>query len=97
MGVRRRWVIVVAITGIFLLEGRLLPADNVKLDGGGSLSGSVTTGSRWVSVRTPTGALMVFDRADIKQVSAGTRRTENGEHCQRSECQAATEKTQAHG
>jgi hypothetical protein len=71
MGVRRRRVIVVAIAGMFLFEGRVLRADNVKLDGGGSLSGSVTTGSKWVTVRTSTGALIVFDRTDVKQVTRG--------------------------
>jgi hypothetical protein len=48
-----------------------LAADNLKLDGGGSLNGSVTTGSKAVSVRTSTGALLVFDRSAVKQVVHG--------------------------
>jgi hypothetical protein len=53
------------------VSGVPLIADNVKLDGGGSLSGSVTTGSKTVAVRTKTGALIVFDRAEVKQVTRG--------------------------
>ena len=45
--------------------------DNVKLDGGGSLTGSVMTGSKVVTVRTATSGLIVFDRADVKQVTHG--------------------------
>ena len=48
-----------------------LRADNVKLDGGGSLNGSVVTGSKLVTVRTATSGLIVFDRADVKQVTHG--------------------------
>ncbi len=48
-----------------------LRADNVKLDGGGSLTGSVMTGSKVVTVRTSTSGLIVFDRADVKQVTHG--------------------------
>jgi hypothetical protein len=53
------------------VSGVPLVADNVKLDGGGSLSGSVTTGSKTVAVRTKTGALIVFDRAEVKEVIRG--------------------------
>ena len=47
MGVRGgvRWVAVLAASAA-LLDAELLSADNVKLDGGGSVNGSVTTGSR---------------------------------------------------
>jgi hypothetical protein len=48
-----------------------LRADNVKLAGGGSLNGSVITGSKSVSVRTSSGAVVVFDRSAIKQVTHG--------------------------
>jgi len=57
--------------GILLLNAGFLFADSIKLDGGGSLNGSVTTGSKAVGVRTSTGALIVFDRADVKQVTHG--------------------------
>jgi hypothetical protein len=46
-------------------------ADNVKLDGGGSLSGSVRSTSKTIAVRTSTGAVLVFDRSDVKEVNHG--------------------------
>ncbi len=73
MDIREVWrcgtvVIVCAALGS---NASLLCADNVKLDGGGSLSGSVMTGSKAVSVRTASGALLVFDRSAVKQVTRG--------------------------
>ncbi len=53
------------------LTAGALRADSVKLDGGGSLSGSVITGSKIVTVRTATSGLVVFDRADVKQITHG--------------------------
>jgi hypothetical protein len=66
-----RWVAAQAAGAALLLNAGALYADNVKLDGGGSLSGSVTTGSKAVSVRTSSGAVVVFDRAEVKQVTHG--------------------------
>jgi hypothetical protein len=63
----RRLVLAAAI----LLSAGLVSADSIKLDGGGSLSGSVTAGSKMVAVRTSTGGLMVFDRTAVKQVTRG--------------------------
>jgi hypothetical protein len=57
--------------GAILLSVGPLSADSVRLDGGGSLTGSVTTGSKGVAVRTATGAVIVFDRSAVKQVSHG--------------------------
>ena len=54
-----------------LLNAGLLCADNVKLAGGGSLSGSVSTSSKSVTVRTTTGSVVVFERAAVKQVLRG--------------------------
>jgi hypothetical protein len=54
-----------------LLNAGLIAADSVKLDGGGSLSGSVTTGSKSVAVRTSTGTTIVFNRADVIQITRG--------------------------
>jgi hypothetical protein len=62
--------LVLAVAAALFVEGRLL-ADSVKLDGGGSLSGSVTTGSKAVTVRTASGAVIVFERAAVKQVTRG--------------------------
>jgi hypothetical protein len=71
MGVRRRWVAPLTATSLFLVSAAPLCADNVKLDGGGSLNGSVTTGSKSVSVRTATGGVVIFDRTDVKQITHG--------------------------
>jgi hypothetical protein len=66
-----RFATVLAVgTGLLLAAGPLC-ADSVKLNGGGSLNGSVTTGSKAVSVRTSSGAVVVFDRAVVKQVTHG--------------------------
>jgi hypothetical protein len=70
MATRADFQYVLAAGAIFLHAG-LLSADTVKLDGGGSLSGSVTTGAKSVAVRTLTGGLIVFDRAEVKQVTHG--------------------------
>jgi len=70
MAIRADFQYVLAAGAIFLNAG-LLSADSVKLDGGGSLSGSVTTGAKSVAVRTSTGGLIVFDRAEVKQVTHG--------------------------
>jgi hypothetical protein len=64
-----RWA--VAAGAVLLLDASLLSADGIKLDGGGSLSGAVTAGSKVVAVRTSTGAVIVFDRTDVKQVTRG--------------------------
>lgn len=69
MGDCCRWA-AVSLTAATVLLGNCR-ADNVKLDGGGSLSGSVASGSKSVSVRTSTGAVVVFDRAAVKQVNHG--------------------------
>ncbi len=66
-----RWATALFAGAALLASAKLLPADSVKLDAGGSLNGSVTTGSKWVSVRTSTGAVIVFDRAAVKQVAHG--------------------------
>jgi hypothetical protein len=73
MGVRGgcRWVAILTAGLVLLLHAELLRADNVKLDGGASLNGSVTTGSKAVSVRTSSGAVIVFERAAVKQVMHG--------------------------
>jgi len=73
MGVRGgcRWAAAVAAVAGLLLNAAFLCADNVKLDGGGSLNGSVTAGSKVVSVRTSSGAVIVFDRAEVKQITRG--------------------------
>ena len=54
-----------------LFDARLLCGDNVKLDGGGSVSGSVSTSSKSVTVRTSTGSVIVFERTAVKQVLRG--------------------------
>jgi hypothetical protein len=53
------------------LQAGLLSADSVKLSGGGALNGSVTTNSKSIAVRTPSGAVIVFDRGDVMQVTHG--------------------------
>jgi hypothetical protein len=53
------------------LQAGLLPADSVKLNGGGALNGSVTTSAKSIAVRTPSGAVIVFDRGDVMQVTHG--------------------------
>jgi len=53
------------------LQAALLSADSVKLNGGGALNGSVTTNSKSITVRTPSGAVIVFDRGDVMQVTHG--------------------------
>src|ERR1700732_4943916 len=70
MGIRADFQYVLAAGAIFLNAG-LLSADSVKLDVGGPLSGAVTTGAKSVAVRTSTGGLIVFDRAEVKQVTHG--------------------------
>jgi hypothetical protein len=77
MGVRGglRWVAVLAASAA-LLHAELLSADNVKLDGGGSVNGTVTVGSKaggskTVSVRTATGGVIVFERSAVKQITRG--------------------------
>ncbi|HEV7999578.1 MAG TPA: hypothetical protein VGP63_06850 [Planctomycetaceae bacterium] len=67
----RRCVAILAIGFVLLLSAELLRADGVKLNGGGSLNGSVTTGSKAVSVRTSSGAVIVFDRTAVTQVTRG--------------------------
>ncbi len=67
----RRSGVVLAVGASLAIGAGALRADNVKLDGGGSLSGSVMTGSKIVTVRTATSGLIVFDRADVKQVTHG--------------------------
>jgi hypothetical protein len=67
----RRCVAILATGAVLLLNAELLCADAVKLDGGGSLNGSVTTGSKAVSVRTSSGAVIVFDRTAVTQVTRG--------------------------
>ncbi len=65
-----RWVAVLTAASV-LQAAKLLPADSVKLQNGGAVAGSVTTGTKQVSVRTATGALIVFERAAVKQVVHG--------------------------
>jgi hypothetical protein len=58
--------------GCFILASAAgLWADNVKLDRGGSLSGSVRSTSKTIAVRTSTGAVIVFDRSDVTQINHG--------------------------
>jgi hypothetical protein len=73
MGIRggRRWVAILTTGSVLLLHAELLCADSVKLDGGASLNGSVTTSSKAVTVRMSSGAVIVFDRGDVKQVTHG--------------------------
>jgi hypothetical protein len=73
MDVRKvcRWDAIVTVCLALGGNAGLLCADSVTLDGGGSLKGSVTTGAKAVSVRTASGALLVFDRTAIKQVTHG--------------------------
>jgi len=75
MGIRggRRWVAILTTGAVLLLHAELLCADSVKLDGGASLNGSVTTSSKAVTVRTSSGAVIVFDRGDVKQVKSRPR------------------------
>jgi hypothetical protein len=71
---RRRGLLpstVLGLAAVVAWTAGALRADNVKLDGGGSLTGSVMTGSKIVTVRTATSGLIVFDRADVKQVTHG--------------------------
>jgi hypothetical protein len=81
MGIRAVCQSILAAAAI-LLSAALVWADNIKLDGGGSLSGSVAAGSKMVAVRTSTGGLMVFDRTAVKQVTRGhapgAKNTSNG-------------------
>jgi hypothetical protein len=63
--------VTLAVCALLALGAGALRADNVKLDGGGSLTGSVMTGSKVVTVRTATSGLIVFDRAEVKQVTHG--------------------------
>jgi hypothetical protein len=70
MGVRGQ-VPFALVVGAFLVGAGAIRADSVKLEGGGSLSGSVSTGSKAVAVRTSSGALVVFDRTTVKQVVRG--------------------------
>jgi len=65
------YAVVLAAGGFAMLSAPALWADNVKLDGGGSLNGSVVTSSKTVRVRTATGALVVFDRESVKAVNHG--------------------------
>ncbi len=65
-----RWVAVLTAASA-LQAAKPLPADSVKLQSGGAVAGSVTTGTKQVSVRTATGAVIVFDRAAVKQVVRG--------------------------
>ncbi len=65
-----RWVAVLTVASV-LQAAKPLPADSVKLQNGGAVAGSVTTGTKQVSVRTATGALIVFERAAVKQVVRG--------------------------
>jgi hypothetical protein len=65
-----RWVAVVTAASL-LQAAKPLAADSVKLQNGGTVAGSVTTGTKQVSVRTATGALIVFERAAVKQVVRG--------------------------
>ena len=66
-----RWVAVLAAVSL-LQAAKPASADSVKLQNGGAVAGSVTTGTKQVSVRTATGALIVFERAAVKQVVRGT-------------------------
>ncbi len=77
MGARGVWRRVALVTtgSLLLLNAETLRADGVKLDGGGSLSGAVSTGSKAVSVRTSSGAVIVFDRAAVTQVVHGHNAT----------------------
>jgi hypothetical protein len=59
------------VAGALLLTASLVSADSVKLNGGGSLSGSVTAGSKAVAVRTSSGAVIVFARDSVKQITRG--------------------------
>jgi hypothetical protein len=73
MNLREACLRVVALAaGIALwLQAGLLSADSVKLSGGGALNGSVTTSSKSIAVRTPSGAVIEFDRGDVMQVTHG--------------------------
>jgi hypothetical protein len=73
MNLREACLRVLALAaGIALwLQAGLLSADSVKLSGGGALNGSVTTSSKSIAVRTPSGAVIVFDRGDVMQVTHG--------------------------
>jgi hypothetical protein len=65
-----RWVAVLAAVSL-LQAAKPATADSVKLQSGGAVAGSVTTGTKQISVRTATGALIVFERAAVKQVVRG--------------------------
>jgi hypothetical protein len=65
-----RWVAVLAAASV-LQAAKPVSADSVKLQSGGAVAGSVTTGTKQISVRTATGALIVFERAAVKQVVRG--------------------------
>jgi hypothetical protein len=62
--------LLVAAAAALFANGKLL-ADSVRLDGGGSLTGSVTTGAKAVTVKTASGAVIVFERNAVKQVVRG--------------------------
>jgi hypothetical protein len=65
-----RWVAGLAAVSL-LQAAKPATADSVKLQNGGAVAGSVTTGTKQISVRTATGALIVFERAAVKQVVRG--------------------------
>jgi hypothetical protein len=66
-----RWIAAGASAACLLLSAKLLVADTVTLNGGGSVNGSVTSSSKSVSVRTSTGAVIVFDRSVVKHITRG--------------------------
>ncbi len=65
------WTAALAAGTALLLNVGLTSADSVKLDGGGALNGSVTTGAKAVSVRTSSGAVIVVERTAVRQVTHG--------------------------
>jgi hypothetical protein len=73
MGIRSvsRWIAAGTAAACLLLSAKLLVADTVTLTGGGTIKGSVTSSSKSVSVRTSTGAVIVFDRSTVKHISRG--------------------------
>jgi hypothetical protein len=79
MGTRAKCRLALVVGALFFTAGFVsgpvwadnVKLDSVKLDGGGSLTGSVTTGSKLVTVRTSSGALVEFDRSAVKQVHHG--------------------------
>ncbi len=91
-----RSVVALAVGASLALGMGALRADNVKLDGGGSLNGSVVTGSKLVTVRTATSGLIVFDRADVKQVTHGHTAAAR-DRLERGRRQSRAEEAQADG